>query len=130
MDQDAQMEREHKRQLIVEEAVREADRIILDESDGTVEMTNRMTTEMALVLIKHVTGDLASNVVVLHTTRQSVLKAKGVVEDIIAAKCSEDSDDVRRWLWHQVAAKFFEKVGIIRNNGLMEYDRDNPAETG
>ena len=42
---------EHRQQLVIEAAYGAADRIIMDGSDGTVEMTNYLTAQVALKMV-------------------------------------------------------------------------------
>lgn len=56
-------QREHERQEIIREAVNAADRIILDGSDGTVEETDWLTSEVAKRFVEKVGIRLTSKLV-------------------------------------------------------------------
>jgi len=45
-------EKEHRREEIIKRAVEAADRIILEESDGSIEETNYLTARVAEVVMK------------------------------------------------------------------------------
>jgi hypothetical protein len=49
--------REYRRQVVVRAAVDAADRIIMSSSDGTVEMTNRLTATVSIALLQLVSWE-------------------------------------------------------------------------
>lgn len=63
MDHDAQMTREHRRQQVVGEAIRRADEVILEASDGTTEMTDLLTAQMAEALVAEAMAPANGNLI-------------------------------------------------------------------
>ena len=128
MDHDAQQEREYARQLVVEKAVDAADRNLLDNSDGSTEMTNRLTAEVARHLFYRAIQPLDVDQLCMSMDEiagTSVDKAMQVLND----ECPEDSDAVRNSLLFLVALRFIEKVGIVFSSALMRWEFEHPATT-
>lgn len=118
MDFDAQQAREHARQSVVEKAVAAADRHLLDSSDGSSEMTNRLTAEVARRLLHRAIQPLRVDplsMCISGIAYASAIKA----EQVLSTECPEDSPAVRDWLLFQVALKFVEKVGCTFNADLL-----------
>lgn len=128
MDHDAQMRREHERQEVVRMAVEQADRIIMDASDGTSEMTNSLATLLAAGLACW-EGQKAKWRASLAET--PVGRAIETVRTVLLLSGTEDDPDfvIRDCLWARVALKFAEKATIPFNSALMRWDMEHPAVT-
>lgn len=125
MDIDAQEAREYARQQLIERAVCEADRIILDATKGSDKQKNRVTAAAAFALFATAIEPLD-----IHLFDPSVgLIVREVVAEVrrIISEYPEGSEAVRNGLLFRIAEKFIGKVGIIFNSVLMRWDLENPA---
>ncbi len=127
VDHDAQQAREHERQLFVENAVNVADRYLMGKSDGTKEMTDRLTAELAHSLLYmaakplHVSGICTS-------TDTTVCTSVAMVMRLLREECPEDSDDVRNYLLWRVALRFIDKVSCVFISAFVKWESENPAK--
>ncbi len=127
-DNDAQVARESKRQQVIKKAVEEADRIIMDESDGTEEMTNRLTARLAMALL-HKAAEPYSRSFGTSPLEQPIHMAYDKACRIIDEECPEDVEAVRNFLYFQVAEEFVRKVGHIFYAKLLHWEIEHPATT-
>ena len=129
-DHDAQMEREYKRQQVVEAAVAAADRLIDTKTDGSVETTNTLTLGVAIALLGVVDRgfDVTTRDLLLSDDprRGTMIEALAVIGH--ALRDFRESDPVIiDWLWYEVATKFVQKVGYPIMGKLGRYEMAHPA---
>lgn len=127
IDHDAEQRREHSWQPIVEKAIREADEIITEASDGTEKMTDALTTELAISLFR-VTAIRGHGLTSLEAST-AVIRAVSRVFQIIHIECQEADDIVRNYLQMKVAQAFVKKVAIRFSSALMKWESENPAQS-
>lgn len=129
-EHDARMNREYQRQEVVRAAVNAADQVILDGSDGTSEMTDRLTEKVAISFLEvlHLGHFDARKRLFLSFGKDNgiVLKAVNTALKIIE-EFSETDLVVTRWLYYELAKAFVEKVGNAISSELTRYDMENPA---
>lgn len=117
MDIDAQQEREHARQVAIENAVAAADRVVMGNSDGSAEMTNGLTAEVARYLLNDAIEPLVDP---LHIEVDGIVYMAILAADqALCAGRTEDSVAVRNSLRFRVAMRFVEKVGIVFDSALL-----------
>ncbi len=120
MDHDAQQRREYQRQETVRKAIDEADRIILDASDGTIEQTNSFTNSIAITLLNQITN--TQSCITQTPVAAAISKAKEIIDTH-----PEKELVVRNYLWMQVAKGFFDKVEHQFGAALLRWDIEHPA---
>ncbi|AKM82665.1 TPA: hypothetical protein DD449_00995 [Candidatus Berkelbacteria bacterium] len=120
IDRDTQMRIGYERQETVRKAVEIADQIILDASDGTDEMTDRLTSDLAIELIKTI-GFVPSD-----SVNVTVDSAQNAIQKVITEHC-ETEKEVRDALWARVTRKFVVKVASRFESKLLQWDLEHPA---
>lgn len=126
-DPDAQMKREYRRQQIVEEAVRVADEIILNTSDGSESETNCLTARFAYDMFEQAVEPLG---VSTSASQLKTLEARRAVSEVInkgVIGTEEDTPVVRNYLRMRVASEFVNKVEIIFNSIILMWEFSHPA---
>ena len=126
MDHDAEQHRDYVRQEAVRQAIDAADRIILDVSDGTVEMTNRLTAEVSCLLHHLSIAPFLDSQPKMFASGASY-KATGAVLSTLELEWQERSDVGRKALLSRVALAFAEKINGIHSSGLLRQDMESPA---
>jgi phage baseplate assembly protein W len=119
-DEDARMNQEYERQKTVEEAVREADGIILDASDGSEVMTNMLTALLATELFCRAAEPLTKTMAARNIPT-AVAQAVARVEAIINENYPPDKTDaeIREYLMMWVAKQFTKKVECVFNSRML-----------
>lgn len=134
MDHDAQMAREAMRSEVVKTAVEAADKVILDSSDGTIEMTNGLTLGTAIVLLEAIAfgKDRLSEAIgkikygpfapYLQTIKNAVYASYDRLDE-----AKEKHPAVIRWMRYELAERFVKKVGYPIGGELTRYELEHPA---
>lgn len=128
IDNDAQQLREYKRQEIVNKAVDEADRIILDASDGTEKMTNGLTAELAIVLLETALIPLTDGCNEGELS-EPVHKAFERINSIVVEECRQEVAVVANFVRFQIAQKFVNKAAIPFGSALLRWELENPVQS-
>ena len=128
-DYDAQQTREYERQRTVDYVVNEIDRMLLDESDGSVAVTNRLPVEIADLLFRIATVSIATpDNQFVSTNSMLSHKARALVFSVVD-NFKEDSRIVRDALLMRVAERFFLKAIVPFDAALTHWDIENPAQS-
>lgn len=129
-DPDAYRLREYRRTEAVRQALTAVDGYLLDQSDGSVEMTNSLTLGIALALLGVVGRGFdrtTQDLFLLDAPRTAVLvKCLAIANDHFRGFPEEDPR-IRLSLWFHLAEEYVRKVGCFVGSDVMRHDQEHPA---
>lgn len=116
----AQKRVDAERLAIVNASVRRIDQLILGESDGSIEMTDKLTQVAAIYLLQSACSQVDLSICQHRPFIEEVRDIE--IHAVIDPEVPEVIDD---WIRMQLAMHFVEKAAASFSNRLREYDRNN-----